>query len=235
MVSLKEILGIAGKLKLKLEGMPKHIGITAVQSVPSEDVENFIEKSWETLRDTIKVCSKLNIPILTLYLLPQRDLRPTDIDYLSALFKKLLDWEDLASKQVKVSVLGKWYDLPSRLVDDIKAVLDETKNYDRFFVNLCLNYNGQEEIVDACKLLARQVKLGKLEPEKIDLSSIKTNLYSSYYIPPELVIMTGGSPVSRGLLLWDSSQTRYFYVNKPWREISTQDLISALEYYQINH
>ena len=236
MVSLKEILGIAGKLKLKLEGLPKHIAFTAVQSVPSDNIENFIEKSWGNLENTINVCTKLNIPIVTFFLLPvkKKELERKDIEYLSALFKKLDQSEDLEKKQIKVSVLGKWYDLPSGLVEEIKTVIEKTKDYDRFFVNICLNYNGQDEIVGACRLLARQVKLGKLEPEAIDSGLIKANLYSSYFIPPELVILTGGSPITRGLLLWDSSMSRFFFINKPWRDLETQDLLDALEYYQNN-
>ena len=232
MVSLKEILSIAGKLKLKLEGLPKHVAITALQSVPSDDLQNFIDKSWENIEATIKVSVKLNIPILTLYLQSTKGLQSKDVDYLIALFNKLDALEDLEQKQIKVSVLGKWYELPSRLVDEIKKVIEKTKDYDRYFVNICLNYSGQEEIVDACKLLARQVKTGKLEPDKIDAELIKQNLYSSYFIPPELVLLTGGSPVTRGLLLWDSEGSKQFFINKPWRDLDNQDFLSALEFYQ---
>ena len=234
MPSLREILSIAGKLKLKLEGMPKHVAITALQSVPSENIDGFITASWENLEATIKICAKLNIPIITLYLLSARELKSREVDYLVALFQKLQSSEDLAQKQIKVSVLGKWYDLPSRLVDEVKKIIDKTKDYDRFFVNLCIGYDGQEEIVDACRLLARRVKTGKLEPEKIDSAMIKENIYSSYFIPPELIIMTGGAPITRGLLLWDSRRSRFYCVNKPWREFTKQDLLEGLEFYQQN-
>ena len=235
MPSLREILSIAGKLKLKLEDLPKHIAITALQSVPSEDFDKFVAGSWDNLSETIKICAKLNIPILTIYLKSLQELKSREVDYLVAVFQKLRAWEDLEKKQIKVSVLGKWYDTPSRLVEEIKKVIEKTKDYDRFFVNLCIQYDGQEEIADACRLLARQVKIGKLEPEKIDLALIKENLYSSYFIPPELIIMTGGSPTTRGLLLWDSRRTRFYYVNKPWRELTRQDLLEGLELYQKNH
>jgi undecaprenyl pyrophosphate synthase len=39
--------------------------------------------------------------------------------------------------------------LPQHTVDAVKKILDETKDYDCYFLNFCLHYDGQEEIVDA--------------------------------------------------------------------------------------
>ena len=84
-----------------------------------------------------------------------------------------------------------------------KQVIESTKDYDFFFTNFCINYSGHDEIVDACRLIARQVKAGKIDPNSISRETIKENLYSSYFIPPDLIIKNGKATIS-GLLLWDS-------------------------------
>ena len=87
-------------------------------------------------------------------------------------FAKFLQWlkvnEKIHSNKVKVSALGKWYDLPSRGVEGIKEIIEETKDYDNFFLNFCVNYNGQEEIVDACRLIGRQIKAERLTVDNIN-------------------------------------------------------------------
>ena len=108
-------------------------------------------------------------------------------------------------------------------------MLEETKDYDSFFLNLCINYDGQEEIVDSCKLIGRQIAAGKLAPESITKEVIKENCYSSYFIPPDLIIKTGLKTKIAGVLLWDSLNATIFFVKKNWPELKQSDLQKALK------
>ena len=119
--------------------------------------------------------------------------------------------------------------MPGKIIDPIKSLLDETKDYDQFFFNLCINYNGQEEIVDACRLVARQIKAEKLEPESITKDTIKENCYSSYFLPPTLIVKTGLSQSIPGLLLWDSSHSKIVFARKYWPELKIADLLRAIK------
>ncbi len=175
--------------------------------------------------------AKLNIQILTIHILSAPPAEPDRmsaiVDSATFLFNELSINPNVLKNKVKVSVLGKWYDLPGKLVEAIKRVTEHTKEYDSFFLNICINYDGQEEIVDACRLVARKVLSEKIDLDKITKADIKENIYSSYFIPPQLIIKTG-EPRQSDLLLWDSPGARIHFTGRPWPEFDQQDFIKAL-------
>ena len=232
---------ISEKFKIDKDMLPKHVafvvkGSKAYAKKKNLALEQMRAEKFGNIKETIQSCVKLNIPICTFYLLPATTRDESEIveiiDALVDFFKDLSGWTTLQENQVKISVLGKWYDLPGRLVDKIKSVLEDTKDYDKFFVNFCINYDGQEEIVDACRLIVRQIAVGRITPEAIDKGVIKENIYSSYFLPPDLLVKTGTRNITDGLLLWDSAKAKIYFANKTWPEFTRSEFLKALEWHQ---
>ncbi len=208
-------------LKIKL---PRHIAMT-MDGVEKWALKNNIspeeayKRSFLTLKSAIKSQVRLKIPILSFYILDENADKESEnytvlLDTIADVLSDIANGSLVNENKVKISVLGKWYDLPGRVVDSIKKVIERTKDYDGFFVNLCINYDGQEEIVDAVRLLGMQIRSGKIDPELIDKNSIKDNLYSSYFLPPDLLIKNGNRKETSGFLLWDSVNTKICFTNK---------------------
>ncbi len=221
----RNIFNFTEKIRLSSQNLPKHVAIS-IEHAGSEEVDLLRKAKTSNLKSVFKVLVKLNIPIASFYL-PDKD-----SDFFTHLFQELYEWSFLNENQVKVSVLGKWYNLPTKCIDEIKSVLNITKDYDRFFLNLCINYDGQEEIIDACRLIAMQVKANKLDPDKIDKSVFKENVYSSYFMPPNLVITTGPSKQLSSLSLWDLANSKIFFSEKNWLDFTKNDLLKGIERYQ---
>ena len=196
-------------------------------------LEESYKKSIEVIKETISMSIDNKIPVTTLYLLSanKQDLPEFSLlmDILTDFFNSLSEYPIINENKVKIAVIGKWYDLPGRVVDSIKKVIEETKDYDGFFLNLCLNYSGQDEIVDAIRLLARQINAGKIDAESISKEMLKENLYSSYFLPPDLIIINGPRKATSGLLLWDSSDSHIYYTKKLWPDFTNKDFEDALE------
>jgi len=152
-------------------------------------------------------------------------------DSLADFFNGLCNNDLIHKNQIKISVLGKWYDLPGKFVDSIKNIIEKTKEYDSYFVNFCINYDGQEEIVDAVRLIARRLKADKLDPSMINKELIKENIYSSYFVPPDLIIINGSKRTS-DLLLWDSPNAKVYFTNNLWPDFDKVDLKDAIREYQ---
>ncbi len=228
--------GVKAKMQLSSQNIPKHVAIAI------EGCEEYAEKSNIPLKDVyatkflnikniIKIGIKLNIPILTFGIESLKS-KEDEINCLAEFFSLLLAWTFIEENQIKVSVLGKWYDLPDRVIGPIKKILANTKDYDKFFLNLCINYDGQQEIVDACKLIAQQVKLDKIAPESIDKAIVKENIYASYFLPPDLLVKTGKSKKLNGLLLWDSANSKIYFSDMLWPEFGKEDFLKSIVFYQ---
>ncbi len=236
---VREILGSDnGFIRLKL---PKHIAIvtegkTIWAKKHNVDIQEAYKKSFLIIRSTTLSAIKMDIPILTFYLLGpnMKDLEQFSIlmDSLKDFFADISKRDFIHKSRVKVTVFGKWYDLPGRVVESIKKAVDETKDYDDFFVNFCINYSGHDEIIDAVKLIARQVKAGKIDVDAISSNMIKENIYSSYFLPPDLIIVNGLQKSIGGLLLWDSAKSQVYFTGQLWPDFDRTFFMDAIKDYQ---
>ena len=225
------------------ERMPKHIAMTVGglgrwSKKKGENLKEAHKRAFKKVEEVIRYQLCFDIPIITLYMINSRVNQAKDfteiMDALAEFFKELLQNKDIFRSKIKVSILGKWYDLPSRVVEPIKRVIDETKDYDSFFLNLCINYDGKEEIVDACRMIVRKALVEKTDVDSIDVAMVKDNIYSSYFLPPDLMIKTGTGKRLHGFLLWDSTHALVYFSGIVWIEFRERDFIKAIKYYQQN-
>jgi undecaprenyl diphosphate synthase len=159
--------------------------------------------------ELIRAAKSLNLLVFTIGVTKSDDTQY--LDDLDALFNQLATAEIFHQVQAKVAVYGKWYALPSRIVGPIKKLLDSTKEYEQCYINFCVEYDGNEEIVDATKLIAQRVQMGRLDPRAITQDTIKENLYTSSVIAPQIIIQTGNTHSLGGFLLWDSRYAQIYF------------------------
>lgn len=237
--TVKSIIKGEGFFKVKI---PRHIAIT-MDGIEAWAIKNKLSleeanrRSFLILRSTIKSQAKLDVPILTVYLLSENVNKDSDsydiyLNFINSFFEEIYKSDLINENKIKISVLGKWYHLPGRVVENIKKSIEATKDYDSFFLNCCINYDGQEEIIDAFKLISRQIKAGKLDPELIDKEMVKENLYSSYFLPPDLIIKNGSRKDTSGILLWDSPKSKIYFTGKQWPDFDRTEFMDAIKDYQ---
>lgn len=221
--------------------LPRHIAVGLERDISlwagrnKRDIRQTYEGRSAIVEELIETQVRLNIPILTIHLLRKTDNIPeldTILDSLTLLFQRLSGNKTLADKQVRVSVFGKWYNLPSGPVEAIKKVLEETETYDQFFLNFCIYYDGREEIADACELIAMKIKMGKLDPDSVTPELIKESLYTSYFLPPDIIVINGEKRLD-GFMLWDASESRIYFSGKEWPEFNAMDLQKATELFRL--
>ena len=189
--------------------------------------------SFKKIIELIDMQVKKNIPITTYYIMPHVVEEPDDfsllIDEIAAFLPELSNNDIIHKNKIKISILGKWYNLPSRIIESIKKIIEDTKDYDSYFVNFCINYDGQEEIVDACKMVARRVKLGKIDVDNVTKETVKDDLYSSYFMPPDLIFVCGKKQSVSGFLLWDSVDSEIIFLKKDFPDVSVKDIEKGIK------
>ncbi|MCF7861799.1 undecaprenyl diphosphate synthase family protein [Candidatus Woesearchaeota archaeon] len=191
---------------------PKHLGLILSTNPEKQNVKEMFQK----LNDTIQLIKDDNIPIFSVYFPDDPD---NDFIVEFELFiNGLCDNTFINENQVRVSFIGKWYELPGTCIDTIKKCLDVTKNYDRNFLNICIYYDGQQEIIDAFRVILKKMKGDN--PDNITKETIKHNTYTSYFLPPDMIIITGKKRSLRAFLLWDSADASIYHSNKYFENMS---------------
>jgi undecaprenyl diphosphate synthase len=215
---------------LKPRKSPIHIAVNTegIKSWSEENKKEFAQavKMHLTLLDEL-VDSQLKNEnkILTINLKEHEGM----VEDLKEFFKHLTNDERIHKNKVRVFVIGQWYEMDSELSDIFKELMDKTKDYDQFFLNFCINYDGQEELLGAIRLIVRKILSEKLKEEELTNDVIKQNIYTSYFPPPELIIEPGMK--YSGILLWDSKGALIYFTRKPWLEFEKKEYDKAIMFY----
>jgi len=187
----------------------------------------------EKIRNITDWCEERGIGVLTLYAFSKQNWnRPRqEVNFLMRRFEDYLDREaeNLVKRNVRFKVIGRVEELPYSLRDKIKEVEQMTDKNRKFFLNLAINYGGQEEIVDAAKSICTLAKKGKISHQAIDIELFKRYLYTSDLPYPDLVIRTGGEMRVSNFLLWQIAYAELWITPIFWPDFTEEDLDRALQ------
>jgi undecaprenyl diphosphate synthase len=108
---------------------------------------------------------------------------------------------------------------------------DYTKDCKTGILNICLNYGGQAEIVDASKKIALLVKEDKLNIEDITEESFYKYLYND--LPPiDLLIRTSGEVRISNFMLYSLSYAELVFTSTCFPDFDEKEFDACLEDYQ---
>ena len=202
-------------------GLPKIMGHR--QGVKS--VENIVE-----------ACIEFGVRYLTVYAFSTENWQRPKYE-VKLLFKLLVDFINNQTQlfhdnNVRVHIIGERDRINSEVRKVIEQLEEDTKTYDKLTLNIALSYGSRQEIVNAVKILAGEVKEGKLEPLCIDENIFSRHLYTSSCPDPDLLIRTSGEMRLSNFLLWQLSYTEIYVTEKYWPDFGKKDLKKAIEEYQ---
>lgn len=155
-----------------------------------------------------------------------------EVDYLMNLFVKMFknNFKTLKEKNIKIVFSKKESGLPKKLEKTIKQVEDETKDNTAAIFNICINYGGQDEIVDTTKKLCQKVLDGELSIDEIDNNIFEQNLYQN--LPPiDLLIRTSGEERVSNYMLWQLAYAEMYFPSVHFPDFNSNEFDKALEVY----
>ncbi|MBA2480770.1 MAG: di-trans,poly-cis-decaprenylcistransferase [Planctomycetes bacterium] len=183
---------------------------------------------------------RLGIRRLTLYAFSSENWSRPQIEtsYLMRLLDEFLRGElaTLQENGVRLEAIGRLDRLPS----DVRATLDATRTATAANRNmalcLALSYGGRDEIVDACRAIARDVAAGRLDPQSVDASAVQARLYAGACRfgadDVDVVIRTAGESRLSNFLPWQAIYAEYVSVAALWPEFTITDYHAALKEFQ---
>jgi tritrans,polycis-undecaprenyl-diphosphate synthase [geranylgeranyl-diphosphate specific] len=192
----------------------------------------------EKVDDVIEWCIDLGIDTATLYAFSTENFRrsPAELDRLFDLFEEYLNNvaqdERIHKNRVKVKAIGKTDLFPERVRKAIKNAEESTKKYGHFHLHLAMAYGGREEVLDAVRSIAKEVKEGKIVPSNISEETISKRLYTNGSPDPQLIIRTSGEERISNFLLWQSAYSELYFCETYWPLFRRIDFLRAIRTYQ---
>ena len=134
----------------------------------------------------------------------------------------------MKDQNIRFNTIGHVEDLPESIQNLISHTIEETSRNTGMILTLALSYGGRQEIIDAVKNIAKQVRLGQVRPEEIDLSLFESFLSTYPISDPDLIIRTSGERRISNFLLYQSAYTELHFNNVLWPDFSNDDFLSAI-------
>ncbi len=189
----------------------------------------------ETFRTIATYCKDIGVRYFTVYAFSTENWkRPKDevdalMNLLSAYLKEAA--ETMAERGVAVRVIGGLAEIPEgirRQIYEVDRIADKL-GPEAPAATLCINYGGRDEIKNAVRKIAGEVKAGLLAPEDITEDTISERLYTADMPDPDLIIRPSGEIRTSNFLLWQSAYSEYYFTDILWPDFKTKDMDDAIE------
>ena len=183
------------------------------------------------IKPVLQACEDLGVHVLSIYAFSTENwARPrAEVRALMRLFHEtmLREIDEMHRRGVKIVVSGRREDLSPRMRERIDEAMARTANNKNGVLNVCLNYGGRAEVVDAVK---SAVKDG-LSAEEIDEQAISSRMYQPSLPDPDLIIRTAGEHRVSNFLLWQGAYAEIVVTETLWPDFGPDNLKEALREY----
>jgi undecaprenyl diphosphate synthase len=132
---------------------------------------------------------------------------------------------------VKIQWIGRPQRLWKSVISELEEAQEMTKKNKTLTLNMCVNYGGRAELVDATAALARDVKRGKLKPDAITEKTIEKYLYSPKMRDVDLFLRSSGEQRTSNFLPWQSVYAEFVFMDVLWPDMTPKQLWKAIEIY----
>ena len=187
-------------------------------------------------RALVRAADAIGLRYLTLYAFSTENWsRPEDeVSTLMSLLERSIENElpELLRNNVRLRVIGRPDGVPVAVRRGIERVATETAGNTGLTLQMAFNYGGREELLDAFRAVARQVKAGELEPDEISDKHVSRALYTADVPDPDLLIRTSGEMRISNFLLWQIAYTELWITPVLWPDFAPADLYRAIAEYQ---
>lgn len=180
----------------------------------------------DSLRRCARACDARGIKVLTVFAFSSENWRrpAEEVTGLMDLFALALGREvpQLKADGVRLRFIGERQGLSARVLKGIETAEAATAANQKLVLNVCFNYGGRWDIVQAAARLAEQ---GLAVTEQ----SLSQMMALAHVPDPDLVIRTGGEQRISNFLLWQSAYSEFFFSDKLWPDFDEAELDLALQ------
>lgn len=200
-------------------GMPRTFG-------HREGAKNF--------RDLSLYCREIGLKNASFYVFSTENWkRPKDeVDTIMDLFwEYLVDADQYLDRRVRMIFVGDREPLQDRLKKRMRELEEDSKDFEKMNLILCINYGGRDEIRHAAQQIARRVQAGELDADAITEQTVEDHLYTGGLPNVDFLIRTSNEYRLSNYLIWQCAYAEYYFTDVNWPDFNKDELNKALAEY----
>lgn len=186
----------------------------------------------KAVRRAVSYAVNNQLHALTLYAFSSENWnRPMqEVTALMELFVWALDSEvkSLHKHNIRLNIIGDISRFNGRLQERIRRAEKLTQQNNGLVLNIAANYGGRWDIIQGVRLIASQVREGRLLPEQIAEDTLSPHLCLNELAPVDLVIRTGGEHRISNFLIWQVAYAELYFTDVLWPDFDEQVFEGAM-------
>jgi undecaprenyl diphosphate synthase len=233
MTSIKELLDMTR--------IPRHVAVIMdgngrwAKSHGKERVFGH-QEGVDSVDKVTEAAAELGVEYLTLYAFSTENWnRPqAEVDALMEILSMTLRTHigKISKNNVRLLVIGDMARLSDKTRENLQHAMDETAQNTGLKLVLALSYSARWEISNAAKLLAEDVKNGKVATSDIDEGLFSKYLTTKWMPDPDYLIRTSGEVRISNFLLWQLSYSELYFCDLCWPDFKKEQFYEAILDYQ---
>jgi undecaprenyl diphosphate synthase len=137
--------------------------------------------------------------------------------------------DDMHELGVRVRWAGRDRKLWKSVIDELERAEKLTAKNKALTLNMCVNYGGRAEIIDAAIELGKDIKNKKINVDKINEKTLTK--YLDVPTDVDLFLRSSGEERISNFMLWQSAYAELVFLDVLWPDVDRRTLWNAIEIY----
>lgn len=193
------------------------------------------EAGEKALFDVVQGAIQIGVKELSAYAFSTENWRrsPEEVRFLMGFNRDVLRRrrDEMNEMGVKIQWVGRPQKLWGSVINELQEAQELTKRNKVLTLNMCVNYGGRAEIVDAIEDIATEVSKRKLKPSQITEKLVAKHLYSPKMSDVDLFLRSSGEQRTSNFLPWQSVYAEMVFMDVLWPDVDRNTLWKAIEIY----
>ena len=226
--------------KLKPEQIPNHVAVVMdgngrwakKRGLPRTAGH---EAGEAALFDVVQGAIQIGVKELSAYAFSTENWRrsPEEVKFLMGFNRDVLRRrrDEMNDLGVRIRWVGRPQRLWGSVINELQEAEELTKKNKVLMLNMCVNYGGRAELVDAVTEIATEVAKRKLKPGQITEKLISKHLYNPKMNDVDLFLRSSGEQRTSNFLPWQSVYAEMVFMDVLWPDVDRNTLWKAIEIY----
>ena len=193
------------------------------------------EAGEASLFDCVEGAIELGVKAISAYAFSTENWRrsPDEVRFLMGFNRDVIRRrrDEMHALGVRVRWAGRRPRLWRSVIRELEVAEELTRDNDVLTLTMCVNYGGRAEIADAAAAIAREAAAGRLDPDKVDESTVARFLDEPDMPDVDLFVRSSGENRTSNFLLWQSAYAELVFLDTLWPDFDRRHLWAACEEY----